>query len=503
MTRFAGGPNGSPNGSLAACGTQGPWCVEDLSTSDLDWDGYAGAPLLEQWAQELTAAVAAPPEFADELWTVAGTRTVLVGDDRAWNGMMLRMVAAYAGVRFAEVCAGDVPALAELPALVPPCEHAPLLLHLQGGDWLRTPEPNDQSAEARTMLHDRIAELLASFTPEAPVVVVVSVGELTDLPARLRAATFDRAIRLVPLSLRDRGELFLHGVGMEHCAPALQQAATKVGIIARNYFEEEQLAELASAALRRRAVPEQRPVVLRDLLELAANGVGERVLHNDATPEQRHQITVHEAGHAVAAICDSNGTHVPECVSVCDTEVHGGVAINDLELNEAASNLHTLPWVRHRIRIMLGGRAAEEVVLGGAKVSTGASNDLYRATKMVMQGITQEGLSPDMDTPAKAAGALLVTQNWENDEWIFPTAMGRVEEMTRRFLTREYEQVRALLAANRPLLDAVVVRLEQEQLLLQEQLKEIATAHGVGGGNGTQEARLQPEPGTARLRTAA
>ena len=133
--------------------------------------------------------------------------------------------------------------------------------------------------------------------------------------------------------------------------------------------------------------------------------------------------------------------------------------------------------VRHRIRICLAGRAAEEVVFGCHEIGTrGLTNDLENATTMTTRMFATCGMQLDIDDRGCSSDNLAVVVDTPS-----PSEMAHVERLTRQFLGNQYRAVLALLEQNRDLLDAIAEALLEQRFLSQEALSTIVQGKAPAG----------------------
>jgi len=465
-----------------------PWTFVNLAEhSSDDWHEYPGNEQLQAWAQELCNAVAAPADIAEEQWMLTGRLALAVGEDLVWSSLVLQRVAAEAGLRYAEVGAEQVEALTTLEPL---SAHAPVLLHLRGGSWMEEPAadaPADVAAN-RLALHERLDAMLEAFVPANPVVVVVTVRAIPDIAERFRRLhRFDRFIRVAPLPREEYGRIFIHAVGEERCGRSLTEAPERVGELIMLYFEEQRRRGLAAIWLTRLSAREQRPVEFRDLVQLCSLGFGEGSSVHPPSEAELWATAVHEAGHVVMAICDSAGTNIPEYASVIGNAENAGEMMVSLEFLRRLREKDTFADLRHHVRVTLGGRGAEELLLGVESVTGGCRGDIEQASRACRRAFGQLGFSPDMLNPSESGNSLLQCVNDDGD-YVSVSAAAHVEGLARRFLADEYRAVRTLLDHQRGFLEAVAKALMAESFLVQEQLRQLASEHVVRPGAAEKEA---------------
>jgi cell division protease FtsH len=173
------------------------------------------------------------------------------------------------------------------------------------------------------------------------------------------------------------------------------------------------------------------------------------------TPADRRRTAYHEAGHALVGMLTAGADPVRKITIVPRGDALGvTLASPDFDrFNYSRAELEAL------IKFLLGGRAAEEVVFGDQ--TTGAEGDIDQATRVVRQMVGRWGMSSNI-------GMVAVLPRDGGSLWAEPTSprtLELVDEAVRRTIEVAYDEVLALLAAERPRLDALAdALLEQETL---------------------------------------
>ncbi|HLD20729.1 MAG TPA: ATP-dependent metallopeptidase FtsH/Yme1/Tma family protein [Patescibacteria group bacterium] len=178
--------------------------------------------------------------------------------------------------------------------------------------------------------------------------------------------------------------------------------------------------------------------------------------HKDAarrlSQEDRMTVAAHEAGHAIVRSALGGHARVTR-ISIIPTSLGAlGYNLNTPE-EEADALLRTSDEILHDVMCLLGGRAAEEVMNG--KISTGASDDLRRANRILYEFVTVYGLSK-----ALAHRAL----HEEETHWSEHTAQ-QVDEEIVRLLGECYAQAKAIIEHNKSLVGQLAGELLSEEEL--------------------------------------
>jgi len=195
-------------------------------------------------------------------------------------------------------------------------------------------------------------------------------------------------------------------------------------------------------------------------------------------PKEKEFVAVHEAGHALVAEHRANADKVAK-VSI----IPRGVAALGYTQQQPTEDRYLLRRTEllDRIDVLLAGRVAEEMVF--QDVSTGAENDLQRATEMARHMVTHYGMSERLGlatwdaqpTPLYLGGPALPPQRNCSEE-----TSQRIDQEVSQVLADSRERVRATLSAERAALDALSrLLLEKEvvdRVMLQQVLREAGAA---------------------------
>ena len=129
--------------------------------------------------------------------------------------------------------------------------------------------------------------------------------------------------------------------------------------------------------------------------------------------------------------------------------------------------------MRHKVRICLAGRAAEQLILGAEEVSChGANDDLQNATKLCGEMFAVCGMSPHMEDEESAGNNLMVlTAEASLSDHI------RVDKYVSAYLEKQYKIVLDQLRSHHTLLDHIINELTSKKLLNQEELIEICAGY--------------------------
>jgi cell division protease FtsH len=224
------------------------------------------------------------------------------------------------------------------------------------------------------------------FEPAIGVVVLAATNrpEILD-PALLRPGRFDRQVEIPLPNLSERlAILIVHAKGKK------LDPSVDLEVVARGTpgFSGAELANLINEAAIN-AVRSGRTVLSADDFDQARDRVmlGQREGSNVLLPDEKQGVAVHESGHALVAAYSKQADPVAKV-----TILPAGRALGVTEqLPAVERHLYREDYLLDTLAVMLGGRAAEMVVFGQG--STGAANDLAKATELATKMVREFGLS--------------------------------------------------------------------------------------------------------------
>jgi cell division protease FtsH len=365
---------------------------ERPSTTFADVAGYDGAKLE---IREVVDFLQRPERYA-RAGAMAPRGVLMVGPPGTGKTLLARAVAGEArvpffsvtGSSFVEVFVG-VGAARVRDLFAEARKRAPAIIFVDEIDAIGQRRGGAMAVandEREQTLNQLLAEM-DGFDPAIGVVVLAATNrpEVLD-PALLRPGRFDRQV-IIPLpTLPDRlAILQVHAVGKKLAPDA------DLTVVARGTpgFSGADLANLVNEAAIV-AVRADRDVLTAADFDEARDRIilGRREGSNVLMPEEQRAVAVHEAGHAlVAAYCDKADPIAKVTI------LPAGQALGATEqLPLVERHLYGEDYLYDTLAVLLGGRASELVVLGQG--SSGASNDLAKATELATKMVREFGLSP-------------------------------------------------------------------------------------------------------------
>ncbi len=322
------------------------------------------------------------------------------------------------------------------------------------------------------------------FDPSSGVVVMGATNrpEILD-KALLRPGRFDRQIVVDKPDLEAREAILrLHTRKMRLAEDVdLHVVALRTpGMVGAD------LANIANEAAIM-ALRHEREVVTMEDFEQAIDRViaGPEKKHRALGDDEKHRVAVHESGHTLVA------KTVPTAEPVHKVSIipRGVAALGyTLQLPVQEKFLSTEEELKDQIAILLGGRVAEELGLGS--ISSGASNDLERATEIARGMITQLGMSHKLGPLTwgrRQQLQFLEGQGVTEERNYSEQTAQAIDAEVREIIDEQHRRVSEILTRRRAVLDALSQRLLEKEVISGEEVDEvIAEVEGAGNdGSGT------------------
>jgi cell division protease FtsH len=195
------------------------------------------------------------------------------------------------------------------------------------------------------------------------------------------------------------------------------------------------------------------------------------------SPDEKQRVAFHEVGHTLVALTVPNADPVRR-VSIVPRSI--GSLGHTLQLPERDRYLLTEPELEDRISVLLGGRVAEDIIYKGI-VSTGANDDLERATLLSREMSTRYGMG-------KHLGSMTYGVSHESQYLKSPFSMEEknysertaeaIDTEVRERIDRLYQRVKTILDGRRADLDLIASALMRQETLEAEEIQKLlATAH--------------------------
>ena len=268
------------------------------------------------------------------------------------------------------------------------------------------------------------------FTANSGVVVLAATNRVDILdPALLRPGRFDRQVYVGLPDIKGREEILKVHARNKPLAEDVDLAEIARGTAGFTGADLENLLNESALLSGRRNEPVIRQKTIQESIIKVIAGPEK---HSRVIPEQERKLTAfHEAGHAVV-MHDLPGQDPVHQITIVPRGQAGGMTIS---LPEEDRSYLSKRYMEDEIVALLGGRAAEELMLGD--ISTGASNDLQRATTIARKMVGTYGMSKRLGHVAFNAGS---------DEVFIGKSMGHTRPYSEKIAAEMDDEIQQILA---------------------------------------------------------
>ncbi len=442
------------------------------------FDDVAGVEESKAELQEIVDFLKAPDEYG-----ILGARmpkgVLLVGPPGTGKTLLARAVAGEASVPFFSISGSEfvemfvgVGAARVRDLFDQARKSAPAIIFIDELDALgraRTAAGFGGNDEREQTLNQLLVEL-DGFDPSSGLVLLAATNrpEVLD-PALLRAGRFDRQV------LVDRpdklGRIAILTVHMKKIQMGIDVDASQVADLTTG-FSGADLANLvneaALLATRRKATQVEMTDFTQAIERIIAGLEKKNRLLN---PKEREIVAYHEVGHALAAL-SLPGTDPVYKISI----IPRGIGALGYTLQRPTEDrfLMTKEELEHKIAVLLGGRAAEKLIFN--HLSTGASDDIARATDIARNMVTRYGMDPTL-------GFVVYEENHQtflgqqgpgvNGCKISDNTAQQIDTSVRKIIDDTFVGTYTIMEKNRAVLERCAKILLEKETLLEKELAEL------------------------------
>jgi cell division protease FtsH len=424
---------------------------------------------------------------------------LLVGPPGTGKTLLARAVAGEAGVPFFSISGSDfvemivgVGAARVRDLFAQAVQHAPSIIFIDELDAIgkaRGMNLLSSHDEREQTLNQLLAEM-DGFDPNRGVIIMAATNrpEILDA-ALLRPGRFDRQVLVDRPEVKGRERILrLHAKKIK-LAPSvdLSQIAVKtpgfVGADLANIINE------AALLAARRGKDAVETTDFDEAIERVIAGLQKknRVMH----PREKRTVAYHEAGHALVAELVP-GTDPVNKISI----IPRGVAALGYtqQLPTEDRYMMTRSELVARIYVLLGGRVAEEIIFGD--ISTGAQNDLQKATEIARSMVTQFGMSEKLGLVAlegPRTPTFLPVPTAGEKEYSDDTAR-MIDEEIKKVLNDAHVKVREILGAHRQPLEELAKLLLEKEVVERPELLAILKVRSIGSLKDRDKSQRREQP---------
>lgn len=300
-------------------------------------------------------------------------------------------------------------------------------------------------------------------------IIVLSATNRPDIldSALLRPGRFDRQIVLDRPDVAGREAILkVHAKGK----PLTQEVDLKVLAKRTPGFTGADLSNMLNEAALLAARKNKREISMEDL-EQAIDKVlaGPEKKSRIITPKDKEITAYHEVGHALVAFCEKDADPLHKV-----TIIPRGMALGiTMTLPEEDHLNLTKSQLLARIKVLLGGRIAEEIVFGD--ITTGAQNDLQKVTELLRKMVTQFGMSEKLGpmTFGQTNEHVFLGRDYGHIRDYSEDIATQIDAEMKRIITELFNDCKKFLTEKRKHMDALAQVLLEKETLEKDEFKEI------------------------------
>ena len=434
----------------------------------------AGVPEAKEELEEVVEFLKYPERF-QALGAKIPSGILLVGPPGTGKTLLARAVAGEAGVPFFSISGSEfvemfvgVGASRVRDLFDQAKRHAPCIIFVDEIDAVgrhRGAGLGGGHDEREQTLNQILVEM-DGFETGSKVIVIAATNRADVLDAALlRAGRFDRRVIVDPPDAEGREAILkVHSRG-KVLAPDIDLVAIAKLTVGFTGADLENLMNEAAILAARKAAPAIGTRELNEAFERIVAGPerGKQIL----SPEERRVVAYHEAGHAL--VMESMPTADP--VHKMSIISRGAALGYTMPLPERDKVLRSKETFEDEIAGLVGGRAAEELFCGG--ITTGAANDLERATGLARAMVTQYGMSEELGLRVFGTREAAFP-DWfgQQRDYAEGTAL-KIDAEIRGILDRALERAKAVLKERWSALVGLAAALLEQETLEREDIERL------------------------------
>ena len=300
-------------------------------------------------------------------------------------------------------------------------------------------------------------------------IIVMAATNRADIldPALLRPGRFDRQIVVGAPDVEGREAILKIHTRNKPLGPDVD-----LGVIAKSTagFTGAELENLTNEAALLAARRKKKAITMKDIEEATIKVVaGPEKRSRKVNDKDKRLTSYHEAGHAVVTYFCKTQDPVHE-ISIVPRGYAGGYTMS---LPVEDRNYVTKGYMEEELCTLLGGRVAEAIVLGD--ISTGASNDIERATRIARNMVTRYGFSEKLGPIVYGSdeNEVFLGRDYGQNKHYSDDIASDIDSEIRRFVDEAYAKTESILREHRDKLDAVAAVLMEKEKVTGKEFEDI------------------------------
>ncbi|WP_409970109.1 ATP-dependent zinc metalloprotease FtsH [Bengtsoniella intestinalis] len=463
---------GGGGGGMSGMNKFGSATTKSLSDKDkeITFDDVAGADEEKEELEEIVEFLKNPDKFS-ALGARIPKGVLLVGPPGTGKTLLAKAVAGEAGVGFLSISGSDfvelyvgVGASRVRDLFKEAVKQAPCIIFIDEIDAVgrqRGTGVGGGHDEREQTLNQLLVEM-DGFAANVGVAVLAATNRADVLdPALLRPGRFDRQVYVGLPDIKGREEIL--GIHTRN-KPLADDVVLGDLAKATAGFTGADLENLVNEGALLAARKNRPFITMEDLLSAQIKVIAGPEKKSRVVPEHERRLTAfHEAGHAVVMHCLPDQDPVSQ-ITIVPRGMAGGMTIS---LPQEDRSYLSKRYMEHQIVGLLGGRVAEALCLGD--ISTGASNDIQRASRIAHKMVTEYGMSEKIGTVSFESGSEVFIGRTMSQGRSYSEAMAaEIDQEVRAIVDTGYTHCQEILTQNREKLEQVAGYLLEHETMEKE-----------------------------------
>jgi cell division protease FtsH len=438
------------------------------SQERVDFEQVAGAREEKEELQEIVGFLKEPRKYLD-LGARIPKGVLLVGPPGTGKTLLAKAVAGEAGVQFLSISGSDFVELyvgvgaSRVRDLFEEAKKvAPSVVFIDEIDAVgrrRGAGLGGGHDEREQTLNQLLVEM-DGFGSNSGVVVLAATNRADILdPALLRPGRFDRQVYVGRPDSRGREEILAVHTRNK---PLAEDVDLKVLAQSTSGFTGADLENLVNEGALLSARKGQKFITMDNLQEAVIKVIAGPEKRSRVVPEHERKLTAyHEAGHAVMHHCLPSVDPVHE-VTIIPRGQAGGMTIS---LPGEDRGYYSKRYMEEEIAALLGGRVAESLFLDD--ISTGASNDIQRASEIARKMVTAYGMSERLGSVSFDSGSdeVFIGRSMAQAKTYSEEVAAQIDQEVKAIIDAAYRRCQEVLSAHREQMEAVAAYLLEHETM--------------------------------------
>ncbi len=448
------------------------------------FDDVAGIEEAKEELQEVVTFLKKPEKF-----TAIGAKipkgVLLIGPPGTGKTLLAKAIAGEAGVPFFSISGSEfvemfvgVGASRVRDLFRKAKENAPCIIFIDEIDAVgrqRGAGIGGGNDEREQTLNQLLTEM-DGFEGNTGIIIIAATNRPDVLDtALLRPGRFDRQVtvdlpnykgRLGILEVHSRNKKLTIDVSLKAIA---RRTPGFSGADLANMLNE---AAILTARRRKEAIT---PLEIDDAIDRVTIGLSLTPLLDS---KKKRLIAYHELGHALLMTLLKNSDPLNKVSIIPRSGGVGGFAQPIMDEGMVDGGMYTRAWLRDRITISLGGRAAEAEIFGSAEVTVGAANDIRSVANLAREMVTRYGMS-DLGPVAleNPSGEVFLGRGWQSKSEYSEEVATKIDHQVRAMAVHCYEEARRIIRENRVLMDRLVDLLIEKETIEGDEFRRIVSEY--------------------------